>query len=157
MTFLVFWVEFRSQAEYTHDKSPAHCRADIKRQSFIFTLSSINSCQFVYLPNVCPWTMSNWPGYIFKSCVFIPFFFLSLSSWYPMYFMLSPFSMFCFIHSHTLKDCEESVPAEEPRKSMDHSMCDRACDLLCMCMWIVCLVMSFSACCSFIYLFFYHL
>lgn len=48
-----------------------------------------------------------------------------------MYFMLSPLFYLFLIHSHTLKDCEESVPAEEPRKSMDHSMCDRGCDLLC--------------------------
>lgn len=49
----------------------------------------------------------------------------------PCILCFPPFSIFCFIHSHTLKDCEESVPAEEPRKSMDHSTCDRARNLLC--------------------------
>lgn len=40
------------------------------------------------------------------------------------------FSIFSFLHSHTLKDCEESAPAEEPRKSKNGSMFDRACDFL---------------------------
>lgn len=50
---------------------------------------------------------------------------------YILYFMLCPFSILCFIHPHTLKDCEESVPAEDSRKSMDLSVCDCTCDFLC--------------------------
>lgn len=64
------------------------------------------------------------------------------------------FSIFGFIHSHTLKDCEESVPAEEPRKSMDHSMCDFACDLLCTVVFLLMLqlylVIYFSTFCNWI-------
>lgn len=69
---------------------------------------------------------------LFYKVVFLHLSFFSpfcLGALYMLFF--PPFSIFCFIHPHTLKDCEESVPAEEPRKSMDHWMCDRACDLLC--------------------------
>ena len=74
-----------------------------------------------------------WATYrvLYYDVVFLYIFFsLPFISVSYVFHAFTPFLSF-ILSTLTLKDCEESVPAEEPSKSMDHSLCDRACELLC--------------------------